>query len=114
MIVFKLLAAMWALNAATAQAQPLLFYSAKVANGEIVSLLLTTTKPALDRRFDFDVQIAIDHAGVYFDPSTHKATIRCGMPGEVLVGGVEYPMTRLASADWKLALWNAICSTPTS
>jgi hypothetical protein len=90
------------------------FYSAKAADGEIVSLTLITTQPALDPRFDFDVQISIDHAGVYFDPSTHGATVRCTMPGEVRVGAVEYPMTRVESTDWKLALWHAICSTPTS
>ena len=117
-IMIKLLTAAAALLGSTSAAhcQPPAFYTSAFGEHELVSLFLRDATAATEPGFDYDVLIEIargqtDGTGFYADPSAHKAVVRCYDPGAVMVSGRLYEVSSLGHADWKLALWNSICTT---
>lgn len=120
-IMIKLLTAAAALLGSTSAAhcQSLAFYTSGFGEHELVSLFLRDATAAAEPGFDYDVLIEIsrgqtDGTGFYADPSAHKAVVRCYDPGAVMVSGRLYNVSGLGQSDWKLALWNSVCKTPTS
>lgn len=120
-IMVKLLTAAAALLGSTSAAhcQPPSFYTSAFGEHEQVSLFLRDATAAAEPGFDYDVLIEIarsqtDGTGFYIDPSAHKAVVRCYDPGAVMVSGRLYGVSELGGGDWKLALWNSICTAPTS
>jgi hypothetical protein len=120
-IMVKLLTAAAALLGSTSAAycQPPSFYSSAFGEHELVSLFLRDATAATEPGFDYDVLIEIargqtDGTGLYADPSAHKAVVRCYDPGAVMVSGRLYDVAGLGLSDWKLALWNSVCTAPTS
>lgn len=120
-IMIKLLTAAAALLGSTAAAycQPPAFYTSASGEHELIGLFLRDATSATDPGFDYDVLIEIargqiDGTGIYTDPSAHKAVVRCYEPGAVMVSGRLYGVSALGQDDWKLALWNSVCTGPTS
>jgi hypothetical protein len=120
-IMVKLLTAAAALLGSTSAAycQPPAFYTSAFGEHEFVSLFMRDATVAVEPGFDYDVFIEIargppDGTGSYTDPSRHKAAVRCYDPGAVMVRGALYDVSGLGEGDWKLALWNSVCKTPTS
>lgn len=120
-IMIKLLTAAAALLGSTSAAhcQPPAFYTSAFGEHELVSLFLRDATAASEPGFDYDVLIEIGRrqthgTGFYADPSAHRAAVRCYEPGAVMVSGRLYDVSVLGEGDWKLALWNSVCTTPTS
>lgn len=120
-IIVKLLTAAAALlgTSSAAYCQSPAFYTSAFGDHELVSLFLRDATAAAEPGFDYDVLIEIarvqsDGTGFYADPSAHKAVVRCYDPGAVMVSGALYEVSGLEGVDWKLALWNSICTAPTS
>lgn len=120
-IMIKLLTAAAALlgSNSAAHCQSPAFYTSAFGEHELVSLFLRKATAATEPGFDYDVVIEIargqsDGTSLYADPSAHKAVVRCYDPGAVMVRGARYDVSNLGEADWKLALWNSVCTTPMS
>ena len=120
-IMVKLLTAAAALQGSTSAAycQPSAFYRSLLGEDQLVSLFLRDAIAAAEPGFDYDVSIEITRGHIhgtdlYIDPSVHKAVVRCHEPGAVMVGGRRYDLPGLGQGDWKLALWQSVCTTPTS
>lgn len=120
-IMVKLLTAAAALLGSTSAAhcQSPAFYTSAIGEHELVSLFLRGATTAAEPGFDYDVSIEVargqsDGTGFYADPSAHKAVVRCFDPGAVMVSGTLYDVSGLGESDWKLALWNSVCASPTS
>jgi len=106
-------------EATAAHCQPAAFYSARISDSQTVSLFLDGTSAATESGFDFDVRIGVGRIAdsdpdLYVDPSGHKAVIRCYEPSLVMLGGRAYDIESLSEADWKSALWAAVCTGPIS
>jgi hypothetical protein len=121
MCVVKLLTAVvLAIGETTAaHCQPAAFYSARISDSQTVNLFLDSRSAATESGFDFDVMIGVQriaNAGsdFYADPSSHKAVVRCYEPSLVMLGGRAYDVAGLDTADWKAALWAAVCAGPVS
>ncbi|VVT00481.1 hypothetical protein [Hoeflea sp. EC-HK425] len=98
-----------------------IFHTARIDGHRTISLNLLSNDVARDRDFDIDVVITILEKNVngkimYIDWSRHLASIKCGAPAIVKVGGTNYNIDYRDSAgvDWKRDLWAAICKTPMS
>ena len=98
-----------------------IFHTAHIDGHRTISLNLLSNDVARDRDFDIDVVITILEKNangkiLYIDWSRHLASIKCGAPAIVKVGGTNYNINYRDSAgvDWKRDLWAAICKTPMS
>lgn len=104
-----------------AQADQVIFYTVRLPDARSIDLTILQDQASTLRDYDFEVGIGVAETDArsgltYTDPLTHRASVRCGFPAAVAVGGRRYVLSveRATSDDWKFSLWKALCSMPTS
>jgi hypothetical protein len=101
------------------RAEQLVFYTANFPDTTTVQLSIVSDKISHTADYDFDVAIGLtstDATGAiqYVDHGRHHASVRCAQPAYVSLGAHRYAMDAIARADWKAALWKALCAIPSS